>query len=104
VKRLILIAAALFALTATAHAFGDIVIAAPEKDKPYRGNGVDHAFPYDIGRLNESPIRGKGRISVNHNEPANSPKTSGYTVDEINKASDFLGRPHLGTSRVLSDK
>ena len=31
---------------------------------PVRQNPVDH------GRINESPIRGKGRISVVHNEPA----------------------------------
>ena len=26
--------------------------------------------PFDIGRLNESPIRGRGQIKVNHNMPA----------------------------------
>jgi hypothetical protein len=25
--------------------------------------------PFDVGRLNESPIKGKGQISVVHNEP-----------------------------------
>jgi hypothetical protein len=65
-----MITAAVVALSSNAaFAFGDIVIAAPEPPKPYRGNGVDHAFPYDFSRLNESPIRGRGAIKVVHNEP-----------------------------------
>lgn len=57
--------------SSAAFAFGDVVIAPPAKEKPDRGNGADdHPFPYDAGRLNESPIRGKGRISLVHNEPA----------------------------------
>jgi hypothetical protein len=79
-KRLVLTAATLFALTATAHAFGDIVLAAPEKDKPNRGNGVDYAFPFDAGRMNESPIRGAGRISVVHNEPPTESAESKITA------------------------
>jgi hypothetical protein len=71
VKRLILTAATLFALTATAHAFGDVVIAPPAAQKPDRGNGADdHPFPFDAGSMNESPIRGRGQIYVNHNMPS----------------------------------
>ena len=84
-KKLLLTAATLFALTATAHAFGDIVIAPPAAEKPDRGNGVDHPFPFDSGHLNESPIRGKGRIKVVHNEPAPDD-----TAAEITKARWLL--------------
>jgi hypothetical protein len=48
---------------------------------------------------NESPIKGKGPFQV----VQNGGKPSTYTVDEINKALDYFGRPSLGTSRVLHD-
>jgi hypothetical protein len=47
---------------------------------------------------NESPIRGNGAISVARNEPG---AQHGHTVDQINRALDFFGRPSLGTSRIL---
>jgi hypothetical protein len=72
VKKLLIATVAFIALTATAHAFGDIVLAPPEKAKPDRGNGADpnYPFPFDAGRMNESPIRGRGQIHVNHNMAA----------------------------------
>jgi hypothetical protein len=71
VKLLLATTAAIVLFAGTAFAFGDlVVIAPPAKEKPDRGNGTDHPFPYDAGRLNQSPIRGKGAFKVVHNEPA----------------------------------
>ena len=50
---------------------------------------------------NESPIKGTGPFSVVRNgEPAG---TDTPTVEDINSALAFFGRPSLGTSRVLSE-
>ena len=69
-KKLLMITAAVFVLSSNAaFAFGDIVLAPQEKEKPDRGNGADHPFPFDAGRANQSPIRGRGAIKVVHNEP-----------------------------------
>jgi hypothetical protein len=51
------------------------------------------------GDINESPIRGKGAISVVHNAPG--AVQTGYTSEQINRALDYFGRPSLGTSRIL---
>ena len=76
----IIAASVLFSSTA-AFAFGDIVLIAPAaKEQPDRGNGTGHPFPYDNGRMNESPIRGAGRISVVHNEPPTESTESKITA------------------------
>jgi len=86
-KRLILTAATLFALTATAHAVGDVIvqqIPAPQSAEPgsyFIENVPVKQNPYDGSRINQSPIRGAGRISVNHNEPA-----AGDPAGELTKA------------------
>ena len=57
------------------------------------------------GDINESPIRGKGAISVVHNEPACT-RNCGYTTEQINRSLEWLGRPgheQIGRSRVLAD-
>jgi len=69
-KLLLATTAAIVLIASPAFAFGDlVVIAPPAKEKPDRGNGTDHPFPYDLGRLNQSPIQGRGAIKVVHNEP-----------------------------------
>jgi hypothetical protein len=80
-KLLVTTVAACVLFSGAAFAFGDIVLAPPAKEKPDRGNGADdHPFPFDAGRMNESPIRGAGRISVVHNEPPTESAESKITA------------------------
>lgn len=69
-----------------AQAFGDIINVQPnpESSQPgsYRIENVPvKQNPMDYSRINESPIRGTGRISVVHNEPAPAAKKTDNNGD-----------------------
>ena len=73
-----LIAASVLLGSSAAYAFGDVVVVqapkAEDQPAPYGSylikNEPVKQNPFDSSNLNQSPIRGKGRIKVVHNEPA----------------------------------
>jgi len=71
-KLLLATTAAIVLLASTAHA-GDIYVlpdTSSAEHGSYRLKNVPvQQNPYDSGRMNELPIRGKGQIQVNHNVP-----------------------------------
>jgi hypothetical protein len=87
-KKLLMITAAVTLLSGGAAFAGDVYVIPepPAEYGTYKLKNVDiMQNPFDVGRLNQSPIRGKGAFKVVHNMP-----TYDDSDTEITKAIQLL--------------